>query len=84
MFLKKEKWCYGRYQKLLKNHPLEVAKKCVETYSSSYAAAHDPEERVQLNKPKHDTIYKTEQEKKTKCKKRKKKNERKGRVTDLE
>ena len=32
----------------LKNHPLDVAKKYVETYSSSNAAAQDPEERVQL------------------------------------
>ena len=32
-----------------------MAKKYVKTrtYSSSNAAAHDPEERVQLNKPKH-------------------------------
>ena len=37
---------------------------------------HDPEERVQLNKPKHDTIYKTEQEKKTKCKKKKEEKEK--------
>ena len=50
-----------------------MAKKYVETYSSSNAAAHDPEERMQLNKPKHYTIYKTEQEKKSKCKKKKEK-----------
>ena len=56
-----------------KNHPLEVAKKIVETYSSSNAAAHDPEERVQLHKPTHYTIYK--------CK-RKRKNERIKRTTD--
>ena len=31
-----------------KNHPLDVAKKYVETYSSSNAAAQDPKERVQL------------------------------------
>ena len=82
---KNEKLCYARYEKpLKKNHPLEVAKKYVETYSSSNAAAHDPEERGQLNKPKHYTIYKTEQEKKSKCKKKKKKNKRRGRLTDLE
>ena len=57
------------------------AVKYVETNSSSNAAAHDPEERVQLNKPKHYTIYKTEQEEKSKCKK--KKNERRERLTDL-
>ena len=68
---KNEKLYYARYEKPLKNHLLEVAKKYVETYSSSNAAAHDPEERGQLNKPKHYTIYKTEQEKKSKCKKRK-------------
>ena len=67
---KNEKLCYVRYEKPLKNHPLEVAKKYVETYSLSNAAAHDPEERVQLNKPKHYTIYKTKQEKKGKCKRK--------------
>ena len=66
---KNEKLCYARYEKPLKNHPLEVAKKYVETYSSSNAAAHDPEERVQPRKPKHYTIYKTKQEKNNKCKK---------------
>ena len=40
--------CYARYEKPLKNHPLNVAKKYVETYSSSNAAAQDPEERAQL------------------------------------
>ena len=35
-------------QKTTKNHPLDVAKKYVETYSSSNAAAQDPEERVRL------------------------------------
>ena len=34
-------------KKTLINNPLVVAKKYVETYSSSYAAARDPEERVQ-------------------------------------
>ena len=58
-----------------KNHPLEVANKFVETYYSSNAAARDPEERVQLHKPRHYTIYK--------CKK-KRKNERRGRLTDVE
>ena len=48
---KNEKLCYARYEKPLNNHSLEVAKKNVETYSSSNAAAHDPEERAQLNKP---------------------------------
>ena len=37
---------YTRYEKPLKNHPLDVAKKYVETYSSSNAAARDPEERA--------------------------------------
>ena len=31
----------------------------METYSSSNAAAHDSEERVQPRKPEHHTIYKT-------------------------
>ena len=35
-------------RKTTKNHPLDVAKKYVETYSSSNAAAQDPEERVQV------------------------------------
>ena len=34
----------------LKNHPRDVAKKYVETYSSSNAAAQYPEERAQLIK----------------------------------
>ena len=38
--------CYARYEKPLKNHSLEVAKKYVETYSSSNAAAQYPEERA--------------------------------------
>ena len=43
-------------RKPTKNHPLEVAKNIsVETYSSSNAAARDPEERVQLNKVKQFT-----------------------------
>ena len=58
--------CYKKTENVLrqirkttkKNHPLEMAKKIVETYSSSNAAAHDPEERVQLHKPRHYTIYK--------------------------
>ena len=54
---RKQKLCYARYEKPLKNHPLEVAKKNAETYSSSNAAAHDPEERVQLHKPRQYTIY---------------------------
>ena len=47
-----------RKQKLiLKKHPLEVAKNnyMVPTNSSFNAAAQGPEERVQLNKPKHYT-----------------------------
>ena len=36
-------------RKTTKNHPLDVAKKCVETYSSSNAAARDPEERAFYN-----------------------------------
>ena len=55
-----------------KNHPLEVAKKFGETYSPSNAAAHDPEEREQLHKPRHCTIYK--------CKRKRKKRAR--RTTD--
>ena len=35
-------------RKTTKNHPLDVAKKCVETYSSSNAAR-DPEERAFYN-----------------------------------
>ena len=38
--------CFARYEKPLKNHSLEMAKKYVETYSSSNAAALYPEERV--------------------------------------
>ena len=38
--------CYARYEKPLKSHPSEAAKKYVETYSSSNAAAQYPEERV--------------------------------------
>ena len=34
----KENLCYARYEKPLKNHSLEVAKKYMETYSSSHAA----------------------------------------------
>ena len=37
---------------------------------------HDPEERVQLNNPKHYTIYKTEQEKKRANAKKEKRAER--------
>ena len=68
---KNEKFCYARYEKPLENHPLEVAKKYVETYSSSNAAAHNPEERVQLHKPRRYTLYRIEQEKRTIAKKRK-------------
>ena len=41
------KLCYARYEKPLKTHPLDVAKKYVETYSSSNAP--DPEERAFFN-----------------------------------
>ena len=64
LYYKKTEMCYARYEKPLKNHPLELAKKLVETYSSSNAAAHDPEERVQLDKPRHYTIYTDAKEKK--------------------
>ena len=36
-------------QKTTKKHPLDVAKKYVEMYSSSNAAARDPEERAFCN-----------------------------------
>ena len=46
----KIKWLYhARYEKLLKNHSLDVAKKYVETYSPSNAAARNLEEEVQTN-----------------------------------
>ena len=56
--------CYKKTENVLrqigkttKSHPLEEAKKFVETYnSSSNAAPHDPEERVQLHKPRHYTV----------------------------
>ena len=64
-------------KKPLKNHPLEVAKKFVERYSSSNAAAHDPKERVQLHKSRHYIIQYTNA-------KEKEKNEQRGRLTDLE
>ena len=65
--------CYKKTENVLreirkttKNHPLEGAKKLVETYSSSNAAAHDPEERVQLHKPsRHYTFYKCKRKRKT-------------------
>jgi len=37
---------YAMYEKPLKNHPLDVAKKYVEMYSSSNAAARNPKERA--------------------------------------
>ena len=40
--------CIRRIRETTKNHLLDVAKKYVETYSSSNAAAQDPEEWVQL------------------------------------
>ena len=48
--MKRFSGCTPRYEKTLKNHPLEVAKKCVETYSPSNAVAPDPEEGVQRQK----------------------------------
>jgi len=61
--LTKKNYCFQEYKGVLcqiwrttKNHPLEAAKKCVKTYSSSNAAAPNPEERVQLNKLEHFTI----------------------------
>ena len=44
--LYKNRLHYARYKKPLKNHSLEVAKKYVETYSSSNAAVLYSEERV--------------------------------------
>ena len=44
-----EKACSARYEKPPKNLSLRMAKKYVETYSSSNAEAQDPEERVQMN-----------------------------------
>ena len=75
MLQKKPKMCYATYEKPLKSHPLEMAKKIVETYSSSNAAAHSPVERVELHMPRHCTMYK--------CK-RKRKSKRRRRVTDVE
>ena len=40
---------HARYEKPLKNHSLDVAKKYVETYSPSNAAAQNLEEEVQKN-----------------------------------
>ena len=48
-----------------------MAKKFVETHSSSNAAAHDPGERVQLHKPRHYTIYNIQMQKKKKKKRAK-------------
>lgn len=44
-----DKKCFARYEKPLKYHPLVVAKKYVERYSSSNAIAQNPEERAQMN-----------------------------------
>ena len=68
-------------RKTNKSHPLDVAKKYVKTYSSSNAAAQDPEERVrlinieQLHYKVNSLIQKLQ---------KKKKNERTRRLTDLE
>ena len=40
---------HARYEKPLKNHSLDVAKKYAETYSPSNAAARNLEEEVQTN-----------------------------------
>ena len=44
---------HARYEKPLKNHSLDVAKKYVETYSPSNAAARNLEEEVQTNPKLH-------------------------------
>ena len=44
---------HARYEKPLKNHSLDVAKKYVETYSPSSAAARNLEEEVQTNPKLH-------------------------------
>ena len=56
----KEELMFPRIQRCAtpdtKNHkkpPFRSGQKCVETYSSSNAAARNPEERVQLNKLEH-------------------------------
>ena len=46
--LKNSEMCCAGYEKPLQYHPL-VAKKYVKTYSSSNAAARDPEERASYN-----------------------------------
>jgi len=47
--------CHARYKKPLKNHPLDVAKKSVETNSPSNAVAPDLGEEVNTVKHKiHD------------------------------
>ena len=56
--------CYARYEKPLKK-PLfrSGQKKKVETYSSSNAAADDPEERVEFRKLRHYTNAKEKEKK---------------------
>ena len=44
---------HARYEKPLKNHSLDVAKKYVETYSPSNAAARNLEDEVQTNPKLH-------------------------------
>ena len=68
-------------RKTTKNHPLDVAKKYVETYSSSNAAARGPEERVQLINIQY-IHYKINSL--TQNLQKKKKIERTRRLTDLE
>ena len=50
--------CYKKREIVLRQIRKTTLKKIVETYSSSNAAAHDPEKREQLHKPRHYTIYK--------------------------
>ena len=49
--------CHARYEKPLKKHTLDVAKKSVETYSSSYAVAPDLGEEVNRVNNKIYDIY---------------------------
>ena len=70
--------CYDRYEK----PPFRSGQKYVETYSSSNAAARNPEERVQLNKLKNLQQLITEAVQTT-LKRNKKSKQRRG-LTDLE
>ena len=66
-------------KKTLKNHPLDVAEKYVETYSSSNAAAQDPEEMILLI-----SIQQLHYKINSLIQKLQKKNERTRQLTDLE